>query len=248
MSDDFKTIREVGTAIKEVRAQVESTSASIDKRIDLTADGIKTQLKIMTNVFTACVGLATAIAGFLAYKVFDYAGPISQIPEINETVKGLDAKFAKLNDSVTRIDTQVTDARSALKSIRVAVKATDASPAPIRGLKHVDEFAFPGWRGIPVSDVKFASQVIAKYSSPDEHTWIFSTNSDFVKKLAASQPAPSKVIFTPTQDAFDGWSGSPVTDPTIVAKSLSNFSIATGQIWVYSDNPNLTSELLGKKQ
>jgi hypothetical protein len=130
VSDEYRTIREVGAAINTVRERIDDSSGELRTQIKLTAGGIQTQLKIMTAVFTGCVGIAAALAGFLYSKMFEIAGPVSRIPTIEDAAKalsgkidGLGEKLERVNEAAIQIRSQLDDARAQITAIRGAVKA-----------------------------------------------------------------------------------------------------------------------------
>jgi len=49
------------------------------------------------------------------------------------------------------------------------------------------------------------------------------------------------------EDAFEGWSGGPITDPAVASKYLLSFDPKAAQLWLFSDNQNLINSLTGKK-
>ena len=152
-------------------------------RAELKAEleGVKSQLKLMTLVFAGCVAVATAIAGYIFTQIVSFAGPISRIPIIEETLKNLEGKTNELAINVAQIKTQLGYVSNDLASIKVAVKAADITPPPISGKKQINQNAFPGWLGVPISNVKSASEISSKIPTSKRN------GVDFLNKHGFSQ-------------------------------------------------------------
>jgi hypothetical protein len=212
-------------------------------RAELKAEleSLKSQLQLMTKVFAGCVLVALAVAGYIYAQIVSFAGPISRIPIIEDNTKNLEGKANNLQISVTEIKTQLNYVINDLASVKVAVKAADVAPSPLNTNGQINEYAFPNWRGVPISKAKSASDLIAKYRPESGSVWIYSTNTSFLKSLSAAQPAPSKLELN--ANAFSGWSGIPITDPLEVAKFIAGYDTNLGPLWLFSDKMDFASDL-----
>jgi hypothetical protein len=191
----------------------------------------------MTLVFAGCVALATAMAGYIFTQIVQFAGPISRIPIIEETTKGLEGKTNELLVSVAQ--SQLGYTLNDLASVKSAVKAVDVRPTPTS--TGPTEYAFPGWRGVAISDVKAASAFLVKSRPESATAWIYSTDANLTKSLSDAQPAPAKFELDPK--AFLDWSGVPIVDALAAAKVIGAYNTKLGQVWLYSNNLDFASTL-----
>jgi hypothetical protein len=215
--------------------------AAIRAELKAELESVKAQLQLMTKVFAGCVAIALAVAGYIFFQIVSFAGPISRIPIIEETTKSLEGKANNLQISVAEIKGQLSYVISDLASVKVVVKATDVAPSPITTNGQINEYAFPNWRGVPISKAKSASDLIAKYRPESGSVWIYSTNASFLKSLSAAQPAPSKLELN--ANAFSGWSGIPITDPLEAAKFIADYDTNLGPLWLFSDKMDFANDL-----